>query len=358
VDPQVPRRLYIRPEGKLLADASAAHKGPAKSLVVAGRNDLQFAAAELIERDGGAVRRQSMRADELSAPADVDLQALLQRVRQRREPVAGLMLDKTLIMGIVNVTPDSFSDGGRYLSASAAIEHALRLEAEGADILDIGGESTRPGSDGVDLDEECRRVLPVIQALAKQSRARLSIDTRKAEVMRRAALEGAHIINDVSALGHDPQAMQAAAAAALPVILMHARGEPRTMQDSPAYADVVLDVYDWLEARVEACERVGIARSRLIVDPGIGFGKTLAHNLALLGSLGVLHGLGCPVLLGASRKSFIGRLTGSGADDRLAGSIAAALIGESQGVQILRVHDVAATRQALSLWQGTFTGRW
>jgi dihydropteroate synthase len=157
------------------------------------------------------------------------------------------MLDKTLIMGIVNVTPDSFSDGGRYLSAGAAIEHALRLEAEGADILDIGGESTRPGSDGVDLDEECRRVLPVIQALAKQSRARLSIDTRKAEVMRRAALEGAHIINDVSALGHDPQAMQAAAAAALPVILMHARGEPRTMQDSPAYADVVLDVYDWLE---------------------------------------------------------------------------------------------------------------
>jgi hypothetical protein len=159
VDPQVPRRLYIRPEGKLLADASAAHKGPAKSLVVAGRNDLQFTAAEVIERDAGAVRRQSMRADELSAPADVDLQALLQRVRQPREPVAGLMLDKTLVMGIVNVTPDSFSDGGRYLSASAAIEHALRLEAEGADILDIGGESTRPGSDGVDLDEECRRVL-------------------------------------------------------------------------------------------------------------------------------------------------------------------------------------------------------
>ncbi len=259
-------------------------------------------------------------------------------------------------MGIVNVTPDSFSDGGRFLAADAAIDHALQLEAEGADILDIGGESTRPGSDAVDIDEECRRVLPVIQALAKRSRARLSIDTRKAEVMRRAALEGVHLINDVAALGHDPEAMQIAAATGLPVVLMHTRGEPRTMQDSPVYADVVLDIYDWLEARVQACERAGIARSRLIVDPGIGFGKTLAHNLSLLGSLGVFHGLGCAVLLGASRKSFIGRLTGAAADDRLPGSIAAALIGASQGVQILRVHDVAATRQALAVWQGTFAG--
>jgi dihydropteroate synthase len=260
-------------------------------------------------------------------------------------------------MGIVNVTPDSFSDGGRFLAADAAIEHALRLEAEGADILDIGGESTRPGSDAVGLDEECRRVLPVIQALAKQSRARISIDTRKAEVMRRAALEGVHILNDVSALAHDPQALQAAATTGLPVVLMHARGEPRIMQDNPVYADVVLDVYDWLAARLEACEQAGIGRDRLIVDPGIGFGKTLAHNLALLGSLGVIHGLGCPVLLGASRKSFIGRLTGAGSDDRLPGSIAAALVGAAQGVQILRVHDVAATRQALALWQGAFVGR-
>ena len=300
-----------------------------------------------------------MRADELAAAAVTDpaLQVLLQRVGSPRPPVAGLALDRPLVMGIVNVTPDSFSDGGRFLAADAAIEHALRLEAEGADILDIGGESTRPGSDAVGLDEECRRVLPVIQALAKQSRARISIDTRKAEVMRRAALEGVHILNDVSALAHDPQALQAAATTGLPVVLMHARGEPRIMQDNPVYADVVLDVYDWLAARLEACEQAGIGRDRLIVDPGIGFGKTLAHNLALLGSLGVIHGLGCPVLLGASRKSFIGRLTGAGSDDRLPGSIAAALVGAAQGVQILRVHDVAATRQALALWQGAFVGR-
>jgi dihydropteroate synthase len=338
----------------LLPGASLAGMDPARALVVAGREDLQFALGELIERDGETVSRRLMRAEELASMADAAVQAVLARMRQPRPPVAGLALDKPLIMGIVNVTPDSFSDGGRFLAADAAIEHALRLEAEGADILDIGGESTRPGSDAVDLDEECRRVLPVIQALAKQSRARLSIDTRKAEVMRRAAQEGAHIINDVSALTHDAKAIETAAGTGLPVVLMHARGQPRTMQDSPTYADVVLDICDWLEERVEACERAGIARDRLIVDPGIGFGKTLAHNLALLGSLGLFHGLGCAVLLGASRKSFIGRLTGAGADDRLPGSIAAALVGAAQGAQILRVHDVTATRQALALWQGTF----
>ena len=344
----------MRPDGRLLASGLPA--SAQQHLLVAGRADLQFAAAELIERYGAAVSRRLVPADELIATPDAAVQSLLQRLCGPREPVAGLALDRPLLMGIVNVTPDSFSDGGRFLAPDAAIDHALQLEADGADILDIGGESTRPGSDAVDLDEECRRVLPVIQALAKRSRARLSIDTRKAEVMRRAAEEGVHLINDVAALGHDPKAIETAAATGLPVILMHTRGEPRTMQDSPVYADVVLDIYDWLEARVEACERAGIARSRLIVDPGIGFGKTLAHNLSLLGSLGVFHGLGCPVLLGASRKSFIGRLTGAGADDRLPGSIAAALIGASQGAQILRVHDVAATRQALAVWQGTFAG--
>jgi dihydropteroate synthase len=351
---QVPKRLYMRPDGRLLASGLPA--SDRQRLLVAGRGDLQFAAAELVERDGAAVSRRLVPADELIASADAGVQTLLQRLCRPREPVAGLALDRPLLMGIVNVTPDSFSDGGRFLAADAAIDHALQLEAEGADILDIGGESTRPGSVAVDLDEECRRVLPVIQALAKRSRARLSIDTRKAEVMRRAALEGVQLINDVAALTHDPKAIETAAATGLPVVLMHARGEPRTMQESPIYADVVLDIYDWLEVRVEACERAGIPRDRLIVDPGIGFGKTLAHNLSLLGSLGVFHGLGCAVLLGASRKSFIGRLTGAAADDRLSGSIAAALIGASQGVQILRVHDVAATRQALAVWQGTFAG--
>jgi dihydropteroate synthase len=258
-------------------------------------------------------------------------------------------------MGIVNVTPDSFSDGGKFLPAEAAVAHALRLEAEGADILDIGGESTRPGADPIGVEEEWRRCGPVLAALAGRTRAKLSIDTRKAEIMRRAADAGVHMINDVSALAHDPASLQTAAATGLPIVLMHSRGDPRTMQDKPTYEDVALDVYDALQARVEACEAAGITRARLMVDPGIGFGKTLAHNLALLGSLSIFHGLGCAVMLGASRKSFISKLTGAAAmEDRLPGSLAAALQGARQGVQILRVHDVAATRQALVLWEASF----
>jgi dihydropteroate synthase len=323
--------------------------GPS-ALAVAGRSDLRFAAFELIERDGDEVRRRVVSAEEFRA-SQLAPPELLERVGRPRDPIAGLGLDRPLIMGVVNVTPDSFSDGGCYLAADAAIAHALRLEAEGADILDIGAESTRPGSEPVDLQEELRRVMPVIEALAPRARARLSIDTRKAEVMRRAAIAGAALINDVSALTHDPGALEVASATGLPVVLMHAQGDPRTMQERPHYADVVLDVYDWLGARIDACERAGIPRSRLIVDPGIGFGKTLAHNLALLGASSIFHGLGCPILLGASRKSFIGQLTGADVEDRLPGSIAAALLGASQGVQILRVHDVAATRQALAVWE-------
>ncbi len=247
------------------------------------------------------------------AAAGAEERALLQRLRRPRAPLAGVALDRPRLMGVVNVTPDSFSDGGRHATTDAAVEHALQLEAEGADILDIGGELTRPGSDPVDLEAECRRVLPVIAALAKKSRARISVDTRKPEVMRRAALEGAHMINDVSALTHDPRSLEVVAALALPVALMHAQGDPRTMQDNPTYDDVVLDVYDFLDERIAACERAGIPRARLVVDPGIGFGKTLAHNMELLGSLAIFHGLGCGLMLGASRKSFIGHLTGAGA---------------------------------------------
>lgn len=344
------RNIYIRPFARVTLPSTDAK---ASTLEVAGRVDLRFAAAELIERDATGIRRRTVSAAELaSIAASGEMHALMQRVRQPRHGVAGIALDRPRLMGVVNVTPDSFSDGGRYLGADAAIEHALRLDAEGADILDIGGESTRPGSDPVDLEEECRRVLPVIAALATRARARVSIDTRKAEVMRRAALAGAQIINDVSALTHDPKAMETAALLGLPVILMHAQGDPRTMQDQPRYDDVVLDVHDALEARIEACERAGIARDRLIVDPGIGFGKNLAHNLALLGSLSIFHGLGCAVMLGASRKSFIGHLTGANPDDRLPGSIAAALLGAAQGMPLLRVHDIGATRQALAVWEG------
>jgi dihydropteroate synthase len=339
--------------GRIARPAAASEDRQAFGLAVAGRDELRFAAAEIIEREGEAVRRRLVGAAELAErPGSDELATLLQRLTGPRPPIAGLTLDRPRIMGIVNVTPDSFSDGGRHMAPEAAIAHASRLEAEGADILDIGGESTRPGAEPIGAEEELRRVLPVIEALAKRARVPLSIDTRNALVMRRAAEAGARLINDVSALAHDPASLAAAAETGLPVVLMHAQGDPRTMQRNPRYRDVVLDVYDALEARIEACEKAGIPRARLVVDPGIGFGKTLAHNLALLGSLGIFHGLGCAILLGASRKSFIAKLTGAGPEERLPGSLAAALAGAAQGVQILRVHDVAATRQALAVWQG------
>jgi dihydropteroate synthase len=320
---------------------------------VAGRDELAFAAVEIVEREGGTVHRRLVGAAGLERSVDATLAPPLRHLRAARGPIAGLGLERPRIMGVVNVTPDSFSDGGRWLDPGAAVAHALELEAEGADILDIGGESTRPGAEPVGVEEELARVLPVIEALAAEAKAPVSIDTRNAEVMRRAAEAGARIVNDVSALTHTPDSSRAAAQMGLPVVLMHARGDPRTMQNDPRYDDVVLDVYDWLEARISACEAAGIPRARLIVDPGIGFGKTLAHNLALLASLSIFHGLGCPILLGASRKSFIGRLAGGAApDQRIPGSLAAALVGVAQGVQILRVHDVAATRQALAVWEG------
>lgn len=326
-----------------------------RSIRIAGRPDLAAAIVELISRDGPTRDKpRYLAAPELRASAadDRSLAVLIEQHEAPRTPLAGLTLDRPRLMGIVNVTPDSFSDGGAFASAGAAVDHALRLEGEGADILDVGGESTRPGAQPVTVEEELGRVIPVIEGLAGRTKALISIDTRKAEVMRRALAAGAHIINDVAALAYEPECLEVAAASSAPVVLMHAQGDPRTMQAAPHYDDCLLDVYDWLEARIAACEAAGIARARLIIDPGIGFGKTLAHNLELLAGLTLLHGLGVPVLLGASRKSSIGMLSGvKDAHERVAGSIAAALHGVSQGVQILRVHDVAETRQALNVWE-------
>jgi dihydropteroate synthase len=259
---------------------------------------------------------------------------------------------RPLVMGILNVTPDSFSDGGRFNAHDAALAHALAMQAEGADIIDIGGESTRPGAEPVPLEEELQRVVPLVAALRGQLQARLSVDTRKAEVMRQALTAGADIINDVSALTYEPASLAVVAASDCQVVLMHGKGDPRTMQLDTRYDDAVEEVYGYLQRRIEACVAGGIARERLIVDPGIGFGKNLDHNLELLARLDRFRELGVPLLLGASRKRFIGALTGEEqADRRLAGSLAAALAGAELGVAILRVHAVAETRQALAVWQ-------
>lgn len=264
---------------------------------------------------------------------------------------AGFDLSHPLIMGIVNVTPDSFSDGGDHDRADAAIDHGRRLLAEGADILDIGGESTRPGADPVPVAVEIARVVPVIQALAADG-AVISIDTRHAAVMQAAAAAGAHIINDVTALTGDPDSLPVAAATGLPVVLMHIQGEPQTMQVAPQYENVTAEVFDWLAARVASAVAAGIAREKIAIDPGIGFGKELSHNVDLLARTSALHGLGCPILIGVSRKRFIAGLSkGEAPKDRVAGSIATALHALGQGAHILRVHDVAATVQAVAVWQ-------
>jgi dihydropteroate synthase len=253
-------------------------------------------------------------------------------------------------MGILNVTPDSFSDGGHFLDPTAAIAHALKLADDGADILDIGGESTRPGADEVVVDVELARVIPVIEGLRARLSTPLSIDTRKPDVARAAIAAGASMWNDVSALTFAPDSLATASALGCDIVLMHAQGDPKTMQNDPHYDDVVEEVLAYLAGRIDACVAAGISKSRLIVDPGIGFGKTVADNLALIANLRRFQKLGCPTLLGASRKRFISALDrNSPPGGRVGGSIAAALAGYAGGASILRVHDVAATRQALAV---------
>ncbi|HSD53307.1 MAG TPA: dihydropteroate synthase [Burkholderiales bacterium] len=259
-----------------------------------------------------------------------------------------LPLDWPLIMGVVNVTPDSFYDGGRHASTAAAIAHARRLAEEGADLLDIGGESSRPGSAAVPLDEELARVLPVLDGL-RDLEVPVSVDTTKPGVMRAAIAGGAAMINDITALAA-PGAIDAVAASSAAVCLMHMQGEPRTMQADPVYADVVAEVRGFLAARVAACVAAGIPHDRIVIDPGFGFGKTVEHNLTLLRELGAIAALGVPVLAGWSRKSSLGRITGRAPEERLAGSLAAVLIGVQRGARIVRVHDVAATRDVLAVF--------
>lgn len=280
----------------------------------------------------------------------------LSRVTTQRAPFAGLPGTGPWVMAILNVTPDSFSDGGRHLAPGTAIESALAMHEAGADLIDIGGESTRPGAAPVSLDEEQHRILPVIEALAARGVV-VSVDTRHAATMRAALSAGARIVNDVSALAHDPDARAVAAAASAPVVLMHMRGTPQTMTDHASYDDVAADVTRELAARIAEAEAVGIARASIAVDPGIGFAKHHAHNIDLLDRLAVLHTLGCHILAGVSRKRFIGTLTGEAvADRRGPGSLAASLAALDRGATILRVHDVAATVQAVRVWRGLRDG--
>ena len=302
---------------------------------------LRFArVVRIVRHDDGSVERSS------HDPQALDCSALT----AARAPLPVLPGDgRTAVMGILNVTPDSFSDGGRHADHAVAVAAAHAMRAAGADLIDVGAESTRPRAPRIDTATEQARLAHVLPGLAGLP---WSIDTRKAVVMAAALDAGAALVNDVSGLSHDPGALALVAARGAPVVLMHAQGTPATMQDAPAYADALLDVYDWLAARIAACVAAGIDRARIVADPGIGFGKGLEHNLALLRGLPLFHGLGVPILLGASRKALIGRIAGDVPPAaRLPGSLALALHGVACGVQMVRVHDVPETVQALSVWR-------
>ncbi len=335
-------KTYLRPMALLHGPDALAQISAGTAASLAGRRDLAFTQAEWIEREGKTITRRILTLDEARS------HPTFSAITQPRANFGPLALGHVHVMGVVNVTPDSFSDGGVNSQSGVAIVAAQQMIEDGASLLDIGGESTRPGAVDVSITEEQGRIMPVIKALAQNHL--VSVDTRKSGLMREALGAGAAFINDVSALQYDPASAALVAKAKAPVILMHAQGDPRTMQLMPKYDDVALDVYDQLEAFIAKAEAAGILRANIMIDPGIGFGKTYAQNLELLQQLSLFHGLGVGLLVGLSRKGFIGAITGEKvAGKRLGGSIGGAMAAALQGAQILRVHDVKETVTALQV---------
>ncbi len=353
---------WLRPLGILRGSLGARAIAAGLGMPLAGGN-AAFTMVEALARrpDGGIdsaiapFPRIRAWAEAGDARISAHVTARLEALGANRPAWAGLSLERPLVMGIVNVTPDSFSDGGSFADPARAVAHGRALLAAGADILDIGGESTRPGADPVAPEEEIRRIAPLIEPLVTAG-AVVSVDTRHATVMTMALAKGARIINDVTALGGDPESLGVVARSGASVVLMHMQGEPKTMQAAPTYALASLDVLEALALRVAACEHAGIPRARIVIDPGIGFGKAPQHNLELLSRLSLFQALGTGVMIGLSRKSLVGRIVQAPVDQRLPGSLAGALHALAEGVQIVRVHDVAETRQAIALWQAIADG--
>jgi dihydropteroate synthase len=345
-------RTLIRPTA--FVDSPFGHDGKVARLA-GGLN--WFAAAELVRIESGKrVATELLPIDRLEGRFDDGLSEQWERLTGQHAPLKlgerTVRLDQPQVMGIVNVTPDSFSDPGQLEDPGVAAEAGARMAEAGAAIVDVGGESTRPGAKAIWEGDEIARIEPVIRKLSAGGVA-VSVDTRKADVMTAAISAGATLVNDVSALTYDQRSAEAVAKAGVPVVLMHHQGPPETMQQDPRYDDVVVEVYEWLEERIDAAVEAGIDRSRILVDIGFGFGKTVAHNLELMNNLALFHSLGCPLVVGASRKRSIGALSNEApADQRLGGSLAFALKAVEQGAQIVRVHDVAETVQALKIWRG------
>ncbi len=345
-------RTLIRPTG--FVDSPFGHDGKVARLA-GGMN--WFGLVELIRVDGSRrVSAEIVSVEGIESRFDDVMASQWAALTAPRAPLQlgerTIRLDQPQVMGIINATPDSFSDGGAYADAASAAEAGARMAAQGAAIIDVGGESTRPGASEVWEGDEIERVVPVVSQLAAGGNA-VSIDTRKSGVMKAALEAGAGLVNDVSALTWDPQSAEVVASTGAPVVLMHHQGDPQTMQQDPRYDDVLVEVYLWLEERIAAAEAAGIAARNILVDPGFGFGKTVAHNLELMNGLALLHSLGCPIVLGASRKRTIGALSNEApTDKRLGGSIAFALKAAEQGAQVIRAHDIFETVQALRVWRG------
>jgi dihydropteroate synthase len=345
-------RTLIRPTG--FVDSPFGHDGKVARL--AG-GLCWFAAVELLEIQGNRrVASELVSVEGVENRFDDDMAAQWQALTQPRGPLhlgeRTIRLDQPQVMGIINATPDSFSDGGQFADSAAAAAAGADMAGQGAAIVDVGGESTRPGASIVWEGDEVERIAPVIRQLSLGGAA-VSVDTRKADVMTAAIEAGARMVNDVSALTYDGRSAGVIAASSVPVVLMHHQGQPETMQFDPRYDDVLVEVYQWLADRFEAAEDAGISRDRILIDPGFGFGKNVAHNLELMNGLALFHSLGCPIVVGASRKRTIGALSGEApTDKRLGGSLAFALKAVEQGAQIVRVHDVFETVQALKVWRG------
>jgi len=345
-------RTLLRPTG--FVDSPFGNDGKVARLA-GGLN--WFASVELIKLEGHErLSTELAPVDGIEDRLDDDMAAQWEALTGSRPALRlgerTIRLDQPQVMGIINATPDSFSDGGQFANASEAAEAGARMAGQGAGIIDVGGESTRPGARSIWEGDEIERIVPVIRQLAAGGTA-VSADTRKADVMTAAVEAGARMINDVSALTYDARSAEIAASLNVPVVLMHHKGAPEVMQDHPTYDDVIVEVYLWLEERIRAALEAGVAREHILVDPGFGFGKNVSHNLELMNGLALFHSLGCPVVIGASRKRTIGALSGEApTDQRLAGSIAFALKAVEQGAQIVRVHDVFETVQALRVWRG------
>ena len=350
-------KFYLQPLGFLRGCSPSTDEFP----TIAG-GKLKFSLLKIISRTNGGISSEIVSSANFeeylnkrtTSEAD-ELRGIMENIVRNRSEIKlpdghSLTWEKPILQGILNVTPDSFSDGGVFDDSSFAVTHALEMSNAGAGIIDVGGETTKPGAKPVPIEIEKKRVIPVIKELSQKILC-ISIDSRNADVMDAAVKAGAHIINDVSALEHDPKSIEVVKESGAPVILMHAQGNPDVMQKDPKYECAILDIYDYLKSRIDYCVKNGIDKDKIIVDPGIGFGKTVEHNLEILANISIFHGLGVPILIGVSRKSFIGKITNEEvANKRITGSIAAAQVCFEQGIQIARVHDVDETENAILVY--------